>query len=238
MGKNILEEYNQPQKEEKWYYRQNILSLYNLSQKTENLYFQQNILSQYNLPKDSDNAHLQQNDRLIAYFYVANQVGTVVGANAARFGGWETMLEYSLPNGDLPILQQAVDDVGCTQAVIRSINEYFGGQPIADKDLAVDRGADFREMVTELHKNNKIKFSAHEFYRNIYLVGRELAKGHPSAVTYHQHTVGINRVVILINRDSNKQKPVIHVMDPLYSDYQILSEVDFYDGTVRLTIPD
>jgi len=226
MGNDLLKQYNLPYEAEMRNFKQNnIVGQHLLEYEAEIHYFQHsNILRDYTREDMLDGLSAEINP-------------------ASDVRGWQTMIDCPLPHGDLPITQQLDKTVGCTQAVIRSINEYFGGQPIKLNEKV---GADFRELVTELHKENKIKFSAKEFYNNFYRVGAELKKGHPAAITYQNgevpHTVGINRIQIQQKATSKgtkfKTRAIIQVMDPQYSRYQILSEWDFNRGTVRVAIPD
>jgi hypothetical protein len=175
--------------------------------------------------------------------------GIAGGISAARdgrdfWGGktWETVTDYSLPNGNLPIHQQAFDDVGCTQEVVESFNEYFGGQPLS---LDKSQGADFTELVNQLRDNNEIRFSSTRVRPDVNAVGRELTKGHPSAITYNNsgtmHTVGLNRIQIQqvprVLGSGFRTRILIQVMNPLHSTYQNLAPSLFRSSFVRLAIP-
>jgi len=45
-------------------------------------------------------------------------------------------------------------------------------------------------------------------------------------------------IIRIYNNANGEPKVIIHVMDPLHSEYQILSVSDFMAGTVRLATPD
>ncbi|MDR0575026.1 MAG: hypothetical protein LBG96_13560, partial [Tannerella sp.] len=97
--------------------------------------------------------------------------GLIGGASGALIGGlwsgldavrdgrdfwggkpWKTTIDYSLPNGNLPIHQQANPEVGCTQETLESIAEYKGQSiNIADKS----QGADFAQLANEYGFNTK-----------------------------------------------------------------------------------
>ena len=204
------------------------------------------ILNQYNLENKEMMNHFYEND-LYDLLPVEATLGNNIanGINASR--GWQTTEEYSLPGG-LPIKRQEDKAVGCTQAVIRSIHEYFGGQRI-DLD---EVGADFRELTTKLYEEKKINFSVIGFYMNINVenaenVGRELEKGHPAVITYPindpmPHTVGINRIYIQEKERAGerarergpRKRAIIQVMDPLRSTYQNLYEWQLQSVIIRI----
>ena len=204
------------------------------------------LLKQYNLSYEAEMYYFQHNSILRECMRPDEDIPSgLAGVDAEDDENeWRTK-EFALPGGDLPIKTQRVDYVGCTQAVIRSINEYFGGSKIKDKDLNDNVGADFRTLVNNLRKANIIRFSAKEFYKNIHFIGLELKRGHPSVATYHDgirdHTVAINKVRMQQKPNSKgtgfKTRTIIQVMNPHYSTYKNLSEYDFERSTIRLVIP-
>ena len=230
MGNDLLRQYNLPYEAEMHYFQQNnILIQHMLEYEDELHYFQQEDLSrEYMQPTDTP-------DDFAAETNVASAVR-----------GWQTIADCPLPRGGLPFYRQKNDDVGCTQAVVRSINEYFGGQPIDDKDLNLNNGADFTALVNELRENNIIHFTSTRIHANAGNIGRELLRGHPVAITYppnveKPHTVGVNRIQLQQQRTRAgkiKVRAIIEVMDPLYANYRKLPESDFKSGIIRLAIPD
>ena len=222
-----------------------ILKRYNLLYWREVRPTPRDILNQYNLENKERMNHFYEND-LYDLLPVEATLGNNIanGINASR--GWQTTEEYSLPGG-LPIKRQGKDDAGCTQAVIRSIHEYFGGQHIELENV----GADFRVLATNLRAKNEISFSVREFHRDLLRIGRELEKGHPAVVTYPigdpmPHTVGINRIYIQERERAGerarergpRRRTIIQVMDPMYPSYRILPEWEFERGAVRLAVHD
>jgi len=145
---------------------------------------------------------------------------------------WEDVVTYSLPDGDLPIHEQADKTVGCTQEVCESINEYNGGE---DLNLNKDAGADFR--VT----GEGLGWDVSRSHPNPHIVGREMLNGNPSAVTYDnngtQHTVGINKISYQkrskLFGGGDRHRTKIQVMNPLYSKYKTLPIRNFNNGIIR-----
>jgi len=175
--------------------------------------------------------------------------GVTALANGRSFWSgnpWETVTNYSLPNGNLPIHQQELKTVGCTQETLESIAEYKG-QPINIADKS--QGADFAKLVNDLRTNNEISFSTRTVMpgtpNSEHLVGAQLNIGNPSAITYNNrgtmHTVGLNRIqmqqVPRVLGSGFRTRTLIQVMDPLYSTYQNLSTSLFRSGYIRVVIP-
>ena len=153
----------------------------------------------------------------------------------------ETTIDYSLPNGNLPIHQQANPEVGCTQETLESIAEYKG-QPvnIADKS----QGADFAKLANEYGFNTKTVMPGTA--NSEHLVGAQLNLGNPSAITYNinsptPHTVGLNRIQIQqvprVLGSGFRTRILVQVMDPLRSTYQNLSPSLFRNGVIRVVMP-
>lgn len=139
---------------------------------------------------------------------------------------------YSLPNGDLPIHQQADSSVGCTQECMESVIEYQYGDVV---NLDKSSGADFRELSTSTTLKS-YNLDVKRNVRNVYKVGGNMLKGNPSVITYDnngvQHTVAINKITVTRIQGSSPQIN-IQVMNPLYSTYQTLPISSFNNGVIR-----
>ena len=153
---------------------------------------------------------------------------------------WETTIDYSLPNGNLPIHQQANPEVGCTQETLESIAEYKG-QPINIADKS--QGADFAQLANEYGFNTKTIMPGTT--SSEHLAGTQLNLGNPSAITYNNggtmHTVGLNRIQVQqvprVLGSGFRTRILIQVMNPLRSTYQNLSTSLFRSGYIRVVVP-
>ena len=175
---------------------------------------------------------------------------------------WKIRSVYQLPNGNLPFYHQKDPSVGCTQETLKSICDYLN-HPIAFLDYPVDidlknkkvknvnhykDGADFELLA----KANGLTVNTVEYYNtkrgkvyNPDIVGSYLMKNNPLAITYERsgdlpHTVGINRIVRLMNVSNPKanDRYIIEVMDPLFvNTYQQLPMDVLNSGTIRFVKP-
>lgn len=150
---------------------------------------------------------------------------------------WNKVLyDFRLPNGNLPIYTQPDPTVGCTQETLKSIGDYLC-QPVTITSYT--QGEDFAQLARQNF------FDVKRIATNPFLVGAELQKGNPAAITYDNggtmHTVGINRITItkykMTSPDHFKCKGIISVMDPLNIHYQRLSFQSFNNGFVRVVKP-
>ena len=149
---------------------------------------------------------------------------------------WETTADYSLPNGNLPLKRQPLDDVGCTQTTLESIGDYLG-EPVNITDYS--QGTDFAQLAKEQG------FNVRTVANNEHYVGSRLSLGRPSAITYNNsgtmHTVGINRIqmqqVARTIGSGFRTRTIIQVMNPLFNTYQTLSPSLFRSGVIRMIIP-
>ncbi len=173
--------------------------------------------------------------------------GLVGGIDAYRHGRdfwsgntWETVSDYSLPKGNLPIHQQTNPEVGCTQEVLESIAEYKE-QPINVVDKS--QGADFNKLAKEYGFKTKTVMPGET--NSEHIVGAQLKIGNPSAITYNNggtmHTVGVNRIQIQqiprILGSGFRTRMFIQVMDPLHNTYQNLASSLFKNGYIRIVMP-
>ena len=149
-------------------------------------------------------------------------IGGVIGGIEAAVDGkdfwsgkiWETTANYELPNGDLPIHQQADKHVGCTQETLESIAEYKG-RSIDPNQLDKTVGADFAQLAKEQG------FKTYTILPNTPncegIVGAQLTIGNPSAITYNQHTVGVSSIKIQqverVIGSGYRTRHIIKVMD-------------------------
>ena len=170
-------------------------------------------------------------------------IGGVAGGISAVSDGrdfwtgheWETIADYKLPNGDLPIYHQNDSKVGCTQKTLESIADYYDS-PVTINDM--QNGYDLAQL------SESYGFTPKRITPNPNIVGKELLKNHCIGVTYNnagtQHTVGINRIQIqrcLRFNGSYKLKTMIQVMDPLLNNrYGSISQSQLYGGVVRTII--
>lgn len=169
------------------------------------------------------------------------------GIDAARdgrdfWGGkpWQTVTDYSLPNGNLPIHQQANPEVGCTQETLESISDYLE-RPVNVANM--NQGEDFAQLANQYGFNTKTVMPGTA--NSEHIVGAQLNIGNPSAITYSNggtmHTVGLNRIqmqqVPRVLGSGFRTRILIQVMDPLHSTYQNLSTSLFRSGYIRVVIP-
>ena len=153
---------------------------------------------------------------------------------------WQTITEYSLPHGDLPIHQQTNPEVGCTQETLESISDYLGNPvSVADKS----QGADFAQLAKEY--GFKTTTIMPQTINSEHIVGAQMTLGNPAAITYNNggvmHTVGLNRIKIQqIHRllsSGVRTRINIQVMDPLHKTLQRLPYRLFNNGYIRIVTP-
>ena len=153
---------------------------------------------------------------------------------------WETVYDYKLPNGHLPVVLQKNHTEGCSHATLISIAKYMECdnkliQSLENelKNLPKDKGVSFYNLA--ISKGFNVDTPA----VNGYIVGQLIANNNPCAITYlsindnKEHTVGIERIICQQNiKDNLKRRFIIRVMDPLNGFNSPLSESDFNKGVV------
>jgi hypothetical protein len=102
----------------------------------------------------------------------------------------------SAPDGNLPIHQQQDPEVGCTQEVMESIIEYKTGQVL---NLDKSAGADFMQL-SKTDALKSLNLNVSNSHNDAFIIGTEMLKGNPSAITYDNngtfHTVAVNKITI------------------------------------------
>ena len=146
---------------------------------------------------------------------------------------WETIADYRLPNGNLPLHHQTNSEVGCTQETLESFAEYYDKPiEITNKTIGMD--------LAESAKNNG--FTAQRISPSEFSVGKELSQNHCVGITYNnfgtEHTVGINEIKIqrCIRFSGNyKTRSIIKVMDPLLKNrYGTITAKQLHNSVVRV----
>jgi RHS repeat-associated protein len=128
------------------------------------------------------------------------------------------------PSGELPLLAQDPSG-GCAYKVCQSMNSY--AFPF-DFPLNSTEGADYTDVARSLYGDTRPKWT--EGKGDLRGIGKELAAGYPSALTYPSgdnlnHVVGIQRLtiqskfklIIMEGKEIVKYRGKAEVMDPMYN---------------------
>lgn len=162
---------------------------------------------------------------------------------------WETIKDYKLPKGDLPFVEQADPNVGCTQATLESIATYLN-KPIIFTDYS--QGYDFYDYAA-----NKNQFNVKTIYNKdyshtkdiqkisqlCYAVGSYINNGCPAAATYFNgyfnHTVGIMGIKIQRKNVNGtyKYRYSIRIMNPSDKMDEAMQTSDFANSVIRIVKP-
>ena len=151
-------------------------------------------------------------------------------------GKWKTVNKYSLPDGDLPKAKQPQKEVGCTQTVLES-NAEAQGRPITIENK--NEGVDYAILAREhgFETNTVMPGTSNSEHT----VGAQLILGNPAAITYNEHTVGLNSIEVQqvprLFGSGVKTRRLIQVMDPLYGEFRRMPISQFRNGVIRVHVP-
>lgn len=103
--------------------------------------------------------------------------------------------------------------------------------------MDMKEGIDFKELAEAKNIKTSKSFYPDQMSK-VDLIGRNLSKGNPAAITYNHHTVGINSIKIeKVNKllgTGYRFRYTIYTMDPLHRNYRKLSYGLFKNGIVRI----